>query len=123
MYVKKHIQSGVDRSFTPKQILFSFGILVFFLILNISLYGDISFSSINVYAVTSFLVNGLLWIFLLVNEVMKKSFSLFFIVWFFCLYFFFFAGFTQYTHGCYPWISYAFSDSQIFTFNICLLLQ
>ena len=122
MYVKKHIQSVVDRSFTPKQIMFSFGVLVFFLILNVNLYGDLSFSSLNVYAVISFLVNGLLWIFLLVNEVMKKSFSLFFIVWFFCLYFFFFAGFTQYTLSYYPWISYAFSDSQIFTFNICLLL-
>ena len=36
MYVKKHIQSVVDRSFTPKQIMFSFGVLVFFFNLNVT---------------------------------------------------------------------------------------
>ncbi len=116
-------KSSTDKFLlSTKQILFSYGMIVFALLVCLNMFEHTTISHVSGYAIVSFLVNGLLWFIMLINELAKKSYSLLFIIWFFCLYFFFFAGFTQYLNGSFPWISYDYTDSNIFVFNICLLL-
>ena len=69
----------------------------------------------------TFAINGLLWTCLLLREIGKHSFSLIMIFWFFCLFFFFFAGLIQTVNNKFPWID-TYSDDQLLITNCLLLL-
>lgn len=69
----------------------------------------------------TFGINGLVWIFLLLKEIGRRSFSLVMIFWFFCVFFFFFAGLIQTVTNRFPWIG-TYSDEQLLLTNVILFV-
>lgn len=69
----------------------------------------------------TFVLNGALWLVLLIVEVNKRAFSFKLIHWSFCLLFFFFAALVQYTNNDFPLTSYR-EDSVLIRTNLLLTL-
>ena len=69
---------------------------------------------------SSFFLNGIVWLFLLIREINRRAFSISLVHWFFCLFFFFFAGLTQYVRDIFPRKG-LFSDQLILRTNLVLL--
>lgn len=71
--------------------------------------------------IMTFLINGFLWLTLTILEINKHPYSFKLIHWVFCLFFMFFAAFTQYAHNSFPWVEHR-SDDTLITANLLLLL-
>ena len=69
----------------------------------------------------TFGVNGLLWMYFLLQEVKEKAYSLVMIFWFFCIFFFFFAGLIQTMNNQFPWIG-KHDDDLLLKTNVILFL-
>lgn len=102
-------------------------VLIFF-ILNLVFIGiltvTIPFNNLkrsDFLVMTTFVINGCIWMALLFNEIKKRAFSLAFMHWCFCLFFFFFVAIVQYTNDKFPWVGYI-SDSLALNSNLTLLL-
>lgn len=68
----------------------------------------------------TFAINGMIWICLLLREVKSRSFSLIMVFWFFCVFFFFFAGLIQTVNNKFPWIG-RYEDHELLKTNVVLL--
>lgn len=69
----------------------------------------------------TFLLNGVLWTYLLLYEVGKHPYSFSVIHWTFFLLFFFFAAIVQYMNNSFPWINYR-NDDVLINANLILTL-
>lgn len=67
----------------------------------------------------TFFLNGIIWSILLIKEINRRAFSISFVHWFFCLFFFFFAGITEYFRDIFPRKG-LFTDQLILKANIIL---
>lgn len=70
---------------------------------------------------TTFVLNGFIWTILLIKEMQKRAFSLAFMHWSFCLFFFFFAAILQYAYNIFPWVYFRNDDVLLYS-NIILLI-
>lgn len=75
----------------------------------------------NWLVMTTFLINGVLWTFLLLYELGKHPYSFSVIHWTFFLLFFFFAAIVQYMNNHFPWVGYR-SDDVLIDTNLILML-
>ena len=82
-------------------------------------FGD--FQRKNSLVLFTFVLNGLVWAMLLIDEVNRRAFSLLMIHWSFCLLFFFYAAFVQYANDKFPWVGYR-SDTLLIKTNLLLFL-
>lgn len=75
----------------------------------------------NIFVIATFILNGLVWITLLIKEIRRYSYSLLMMHWFFCLLFFFYAPLIQYANDSFPWINDR-SDEVLLQTNLILLI-
>lgn len=82
-------------------------------------FGTFDLSNIAIYV--TFFINGAMWLFLLVKELWVRPYSMRVIFFTFCLFFFYYAGLTQYIHGVFPWIIYR-DHNTVLKANVLLFL-
>ena len=101
---------------------FSFFVLLLILLLLLWIVIPSGYvSRHNWLVMTTFLINGVLWTFLLLYELGKHPYSFSVIHWTFFLLFFFFAAIVQYMNNDFPWVGYR-SDFVIIDANLILML-
>jgi hypothetical protein len=96
-------------------------VLVVLCILGIIVFGESSLLNKELKIYFTFLINGVIWLVLLLAEIKKRAYSMEMMHWFFCLFFFSFAPAVQYSIGIFPWI-YERTEDILFSANIYLLI-
>jgi len=76
---------------------------------------------LDLQVITLFVLNGIIWFWLLIKEVKRTAYSLKIMNWFFCLFFFALAPIVQYYANQFPWILLR-TDSILYRANKLLLL-
>ncbi len=105
---------------TKSRILSLYVIAAILLSIITVIISSLEFVRNDVGCIASFILNGVIWIFLLMLELKKHAYSMKIIHWTFCIFFFFIAAIVQYGKNTFPWVGYR-SDDRIFGANVLLL--
>ena len=103
------------------QLLWLSVILAVSFFITVPINRAVNSSTYDMCVITTFIVNGLLIVFMLIAEVKRRPYSLVMIHWVFCLFFFFFAPLSQYITRGFPWGIEPSDDILLRANIICLL--
>lgn len=106
---------------SKKMTLTIFAISVFLLGASGLLITSNVFKRTGALCIGTFIINGLLWITLLLIDIKRRAYSLTIIHWLFCIFFFFIAAIVQYAANSFPWIGYR-DDNIILKTNLLLFV-